>query len=150
LRTLARRVQAASIEAAELESEILTHARALAPRLLEEPGVGPIVAAQIIVAWSHPGRVRSEAAFARLAGVAPLPASSGQTIRHRLSRGGDRQLNRALHTIVLHRRQHDPATKDYIARRIAEGKSSRDATRILKRYLARHLYRLLEQQPQMT
>ena len=75
------------------------------------------VAAQLIVAWSHRGRLRSEAAFARLAGVAPVPASSGKTTRHRLSRGGDRQLNRALHTIVLHRRQHDPPTRDYIARR---------------------------------
>jgi transposase len=72
------------------------------------------------------------------------PASSGQTIRHRLSRGGDRQLNRALHTVILHRRQHDPATKAYIARRISEGKSHRDAVRLLKRYLARNLYRLLE------
>jgi transposase len=151
LRSLARRIEAATLEAAELEHAILAHVRALAPRLLDEPGVGPIVAAQLLVAWSHQGRVRSEAAFARLAGVAPIPASSGQTTRHRLSRGGDRQLNRALHTIVLHRRQHDAATKAYIARRIAEGKSRRDATRLLKRYLARHLYRLLQQQePQMT
>ena len=146
LRSLARRIQAATEEADQLEREILTHVQALAPALLHEPGVGPIVAAQVIVAWSHRGRLRSEAAFARLAGVAPIPASSGQTQRHRLSRGGDRQLNRALHTIVLHRRQHDPATRDYIARRIAEGKSRRDATRLLKRYLARHLYRLLENQ----
>ena len=131
------------VEADELEREILAHVRALAPALLDEPGVGPIVAAQLIVAWSHRGRLRSEACFARLAGVAPVPASSGQTIRHRLSRGGDRQLNRALHTIVLHRRQHDPATRDYIARRVAEGKTRRDATRLLKRYLARHLYRVL-------
>ncbi len=150
LRSLARRIQAATSEAAELEQEILAHVRALAPALLDEPGVGPIVAAQLIVAWSHPGRLRSEACFARLAGVAPVPASSGQTQRHRLSRGGDRQLNRALHTIVLHRRQHDQATKDYIARRIAEGKTRRDATRLLKRYLARHLYRLLEQEPLMA
>jgi transposase len=146
LRSLASRIEAATLEAAELERELLGHVRALAPALLEEPGVGPIVAAQLIVAWSHPGRLRSEAAFARLAGVAPLPASSGKTTRHRLSRGGDRQLNRALHTVVLHRRQHDPATRDYIARRIAEGKSRRDATRLLKRYLARHLYRLLQNQ----
>jgi len=84
------------------------------------------------------------------AGLAPV-ASSGQTIRHRLSRGGDRQLNRALHTVVLHRRQHDPATRDYIARRIGEGKSTRDATRILKRYLARHLYRVMQNaSPAMT
>ncbi len=151
LRSLARRIEAATLEAADLEQEILAHVRALAPQLLDEPGVGPIIAAQLIVAWSHRGRVRSEAAFARLAGVAPVPASSGQTQRHRLSRGGDRQLNRALHTVVLHRRQHDPATKAYIARRIAEGKSRRDATRLLKRYLARHLYRLLQnQEPRMT
>jgi transposase len=145
LRSLARRVQAATLEANALEHELRTHVRALAPTLLDEPGVGPVVGAQLIVAWSHPGRLRSEACFARLAGVAPVPASTGQTTRHRLSRGGDRQLNRALHTIVLHRRQHDPATKDYIARRVAEGKSSRDATRLLKRYLARHLYRVLDQ-----
>jgi transposase len=151
LRSLARRVQAATVEAAELERELLGHVRALAPALLDERGVGPIVAAQLIVAWSHRGRLRSEAAFARLAGVAPVPASSGKTTRHRLSRGGDRQLNRALHTVVLHRRQHDAATKDYIARRIAEGKTRRDAVRLLKRYLARHLYRLLQQQePLMT
>jgi transposase len=130
LRSLARRVEAATLEADELERELLAHVRVLAPQLL--------------VTWSHRGRVRSEAAFARLAGVAPLPASSGQTTRHRLSRGGDRQLNRALHTVVLHRRQHDPATQEYIARRIAEGKSRRDATRLLKRYLARQLYRLLQ------
>ena len=144
LRSLARRIEAATEEADELEREILGHVRALVPELLNEPGVGPIVAAQLIVTWSHPGRVRNEAAFARLAGVAPLPASSGLTTRHRLSRGGDRQLNRALHTVILHRRQHDPATRDYIARRIAEGKSPRDATRTLKRYLARHLYRVMQ------
>ncbi len=146
LRSLARRIEAATAESDELERELLAHVRALAPALLDEPGVGPIVAAQVLVAWSHPGRVRSEAAFARLAGVAPLPASSGQTTRQRLSRGGDRQLNRALHTVVLHRRQHDPSTRDYIARRVAEGKSRREATRLLKGYLARHLYRLLQSQ----
>lgn len=151
LRSLARRIEAASKEADELEQEILNHVRIVVPDLLNERGVGPIVAAQLIVTWSHHDRVRSEAAFARLAGVAPLPASSGQTIRHRLSRGGDRQLNRALHTVILHRRQHDPATRDYIARRVAEGKSSRDATRILKRYLARHLYRVMQNaSPAMT
>ena len=151
LRTLARRIEAATTEANELECEILGHVRALAPRLLDEGGVGPIVAADVIVAWSHAGRVRSEAAFARLAGVAPLPASSGQTIRHRLSRGGDRQLNRALHTVVLQRRLHDPTTQAYIERRVAEGKTRREATRLLKRYLARHLYRLLQQtEPLMT
>jgi transposase len=150
LRSLARRIEAATEEANELEREIIGHVRALVPELLDEPGVGPIVAAQVIVSWSHRDRVRSEAAFARLAGVAPLPASSGQTIRHRLSRGGDRQLNRALHTVILHRRQHDPTTRDYITRRVAEGKSARDATRILKRYLARHLYRVMQNATPLT
>jgi len=150
LRALARRVQAATDEAQTLEREILNHVRALVPELLNEPGVGPIVAAQLIITWSHHDRIGSEACFARLAGVAPLPASSGLTTRHRLSRGGDRQLNRALHTIILHRRQHDPATRDYIARRIAEGKTSRDATRILKRYLARHLYRVMQNSTPLT
>jgi transposase len=150
LRSLARRIEAATAEAEDLEREIVEHVRALVPELLNEPGIGPIVAAQLIVAWSHRDRVHSEAAFARLAGVAPLPASSGQTIRHRLSRGGDRQLNRVLHTVILHRRHHDPATRAYIARRVAEGKSTRDATRILKRYLARHLYRLMQNATPLT
>lgn len=150
LRTLARRIQTATAEAETLEREILSHVRSLVPQLLDEPGIGPIVAAQLLVTWSHRDRVDSEACFARLAGVAPVPASSGLTTRHRLSRGGDRQLNRALHTVILHRRQHDPATRDYIARRIAEGKSSRDATRILKRYLARHLYRVMQNSTPLT
>jgi transposase len=118
--------------------------------LRPDQGVGPIVAAQLIVTWSHQGRVRSEAGFARLAGAAPTPASSGQTTRHRLSRGGDRQLNRALHTVILRRRLHDAATKNYIARRVAEGKTRRDATRLLKRYLTRHLYRLPQNQEPLT
>jgi transposase len=150
LRSLARRIEAATDEANELEREIIGHIRALVPELLNESGVGPIVAAQLIVSWSHRDRVRSEAAFARLAGVAPLPASSGQTIRHRLSRGGDRQLNRALHRVILHRRQHDAATRSYIARRVAEGKTTREATRLLKRYLARHLYRLIQNATPLT
>ena len=150
LRSLARRIEAATEEANELEREIIGHVRALVPELLNESGVGPIVAAQLIVSWSHRDRVRSEAAFARLAGVAPLPAPSGQTIRHRLSRGGDRQLNRALHTVILHRRQHDAATRSYIARRVSEGKTAREATRVLKRYLARHLYRVMQNAAPLT
>jgi transposase len=150
LRTLARRIQAATEEAETLERDILAHVRALVPELLDEPGIGPIVAAQLIVTWSHHNRVNSEACFARLAGVAPLPASSGLTTRHRLNRGGDRQLNRALHTIILHRRQHDAATRDYIARRVSEGKSTRDAVRLLKRYLARHLYRVMQNSTPLT
>ena len=150
LRSLARRIEAATAEAEELERENLQHVRALVPELLTEPRVGPIVAAQLIVTWSYRDRLRSEACFARLAGVAPLPASSGQTIRHRLSRGGDRQLNRALHTVILHRRQHDAATRSYIARRVSEGKTTREATRVLKRYLARHLYRVMQNATPLT
>lgn len=144
LRSLARRIQAATLEADELERELLNHVRVLAPSLLDEPGVGPIVAAQLIIAWSHRGRLRSEACFARLAGVAPIPASSGQTIRYRLDRSGDRQLNRALHQILVTRRRIHEPTITYIERRISEGKTRREANRCLKRYLARNLYRLLE------
>lgn len=144
LRALAHRTRQLHNEAATLEGEIHRRVHALAPQLLAQPGVGPISAAAVLTAWSHTGRVRSEAAFARLAGAAPIPASSGQTVRHRLDRGGDRQLNRALHTILLTRRRQDPATRAYITRRLNQGKTEREATRSLKRYLARTLYRLLE------
>jgi transposase len=92
LRSLARQIQAATTEADELEHELLAHVRALAPALLDQPGFGPHAAAQLVLSWSHQGRIASEAAFARLAGAAPIPASSGQTIRYRLDRSGDRQL----------------------------------------------------------
>jgi transposase len=144
LRALARRTLAATDEARQLERDIAGHVRALCPQLLAEPGVGPISAAQLLVSYSHAGRFAGEGSFARLAGVAPIPASSGRVTRHRLDRGGDRQLNRALHTIVVVRRQRDPQTQASIARRVREGKSTREAARCLKRYVARHLYRLLE------
>lgn len=147
LRACARRAQAATAEERELTHEILRLVEQLAPQLLAEPGVGPISAAQLIVSWSHQGRFAGEAAFARHAGAAPIPASSGQVERHRLDRGGDRALNRALHTIVVSRRKHDPATIAYVQRRTAEGKSVREAIRCLKRYNARHLFRLLEAGP---
>ena len=147
LRSLALRVRQLRSEAKTLEKELSRRVRALAPELLARPGVGPITAAAVLIAWSAPGRIRSDAAFARLAGTAPIPASSGKTIRHRLDRGGDRQLNRALHTIILTRRRIDPDTKTYIARRLREGKTERDAVRCLKRYLARSLFRLLEATP---
>lgn len=147
LRSVASRVSELSREERELKTEIRMLVAELAPQLLDEPGIGPASAAQLLLAWSHQGRLRSEAAFARLAGAAPIPASSGQTIRHRLDRGGDRQLNRALHTIIVSRRKHDPATIAYVQRRVAEGKSVREAIRCLKRYLARHLYRQLEAMP---
>jgi transposase len=150
LRALARRALAAGMEAREHERALGAGVRAMAPDLLAERGVGPVTAAQLIISWSHQGRIRSEAAFARLGGVAPIPASSGQIVRHRLDRGGDRQLNRALHTIVLVRRQYDPATRAYLQRRLTEGKSTREATRCLKRYVARHLFRLMEGLPIAT
>jgi transposase len=150
LRSCARRVQLASNEARTLARELHTRVATLAPWLLALPGVGPISATQLLVSWSHQGRLRSEAAFARLAGVAPIPASSGQLVRHRLDRGGDRQLNRALHQIIISRRKHDPATIAYIKRRLTEGKTIREATRCLKRYLARSLFRNLETMPPAT
>jgi transposase len=116
----------------------------VAPWLLELSGVGPISAAQVLVSWSHAGRLRSDAAFAVLAGANPIPASSGQVTRHRLNRGGDRQLNRALHTIVVARLRDDPATRAYADRRTAEGKCVRDIRRCLKRAVARQLFELLE------
>jgi transposase len=144
LRSAARRALALEAEAADLESELELLVRELAPALLAEPGVGVISAAQLLNSWSHRGRFRSQAAFASLAGAAPIPASSGQVVRHRLNRGGDRQLNRALHTIVLSRLAHHAETKRYAARRAAEGKTPREIKRCLKRHLARRLFRLLE------
>ena len=147
LRSLALRVGHLRAESETLERELARRVQALAPQLLARRGVGPICAAALLVAWSQPGRLRSEAAFARLAGVAPIPASSGKVVRYRLDRGGDRRLNRALHTIVLCLRRVDPETKEYIARRVSEGKSEREAARCLKRYLARSLFRELEAMP---
>ena len=111
--------------------------------LLERTGIGPMTAAIALTAWSHPGRVRSEAAFACLAGVNPIPASSGNTTRHRLNRGGDRRLNRALHMSTIVRMTHDPDTRAYVEKRTAEGRTTKEIRRILKRYLARQIYRAL-------
>jgi len=116
------------------------------PALLDQPGVGPMSAAQLLVSWSHPGRCRSEAAFAALAGVSPLQASSGRITRHRLNHFGDRQLNRALHVIVNWRMLHDQRTHAYLTRRAAE-KTGPELRRCLKRYAARQLFRLMEAQP---
>ena len=101
IRATARRALFLEAEAAEHETELEQLVMAACPELLDLPGVGVITAAQFLICWSHPGRIRSEAAFAALAGVAPIPASSGNTVRHRLNRSGDRQLNRALHTVAL-------------------------------------------------
>lgn len=150
LRDLGRRIKAMQAEAAAHERDILGIIKSWRPDLLDEQGVGPIVAAVVLCAWSHAGRCRNEAAFANLAGVAPIPASSGLTTRHRLNRCGDRQLNRALHTIVLSRLRYDPTTRAYAERRRAEGKTDREIKRCLKRYIARDLYKLLENTPSPT
>lgn len=144
LRAIAKRCLAATDEASQHERDIASWVRALCPQLLQEYGVGPISAAQLLVSWSHHGRLDSDACFARLAGVAPIPASSGSTTRHRLDRGGDRQLNNAIHIIALTRANGDPETKAYIARRLSEGKTTREALRALKRHVTRRLYRILE------
>ena len=112
-------------EERELAHEIETLTRMLAPQLLDQPEVGPHSATQLVLSWSHQGRITSEAAFARLAGGAPIPASSGQTIRYRLDRSGDRKLNRALHQILVTRKRTHPATIAYIERRLHEGKTRR-------------------------
>ncbi len=143
-RVLARRILTLQAEAREHEVAMEQVVRAWRPDLLDQPGIGVIVAAQVLIAWSHPGRIRSEAAFAMLAGTAPIPASSGMTTRHRLNRSGDRQLNRALHVIALSRARFDPRTRDYIERRRAQGKTDREIRRCLKRYIARDLFRQLE------
>lgn len=127
-----------------LKAQITAVISALTPGLLDtEPGLGPITAAQLLLAWSHPGRIHSEAAFAMLAGTAPIPASSGTITRHRLNRGGDRQLNKALHTIAVNRMRHHQPTRDYTARRQSQGRTTPEIRRCIKRYLTRHLYRTL-------
>lgn len=116
----------------------------MCPALLDQPGIGPVTAAVALICWSHRGRVRNEAAFAALAGVNPVPASSGRTTRHRLNRGGDRTLNSAIHTIVKCRQRHHQPTKDYVNRRTAEGRTPPEITRSLKRYTARQIWRIIQ------
>jgi transposase len=134
LRALARRIQLLEAEIADHTRAITTLVRTWRPDLLTRCGVGPIVAAIVLCAWSHPGRCPSDAAFAMLGGAAPIPASSGQTVRVRLNRSGDRQLNQALHVVVLTRLRYDPATRAYAQRRRAEGKTNREIRRCLVRY----------------
>jgi transposase len=145
IRDLARRAQVLRAEAAKHEKDITRLVRSWRPDLLDQVGVGPIVAATVLCAWSHPGRIHSEAAFAKLAGVAPIPANSGKTTnRHRLNPYGDRRLNCALHTVALTRQRCHQPSRDYTERRTSQGKTPREIRRCLKRYIARELYRLLE------
>ena len=146
LQSITTRIRFLSGQLTELDPELarLLRQHPAGPALLAEPGVGPVVAAQLLISWSHRGRVRNEAAFASLAGVAPLEASSGQRPRHRLNRGGDRALNRALHTVAITRMRCHPETRAYETRRTAQGKTHRDIRRCLKRSIARRLYRIME------
>lgn len=140
---LARRVKTLTRDLATNRAGITGLIDDAAPELVALTGVGAVVAAAVMIAWSHPGRVRSEAAMASLAGTCPIPASSGNTVRYRLNRGGDRRLNRALTTIVIVRMRIDPATRAYVARRRAEGRTTKEIMRSLKRYITRQLYRTL-------
>lgn len=144
---LARRVTALRAEADHYKTMITEHVETVKPELLKIVGVGPIVAATVLCSWGQPGRIRNEAAFAMLAGTAPIPASSGLTTRHRLNRFGDRRLNSAIHTVAVTRLRCDERTKTYAKGRLAQGKTDRDIRRCLKRYITRELFRILEQTP---
>jgi len=144
---LGQRIAALAETAADLEAQITEIVEEMAPGLVAaEAGLGALSAAQILLPWSHAGRIHSEAAFAMLPGTAPVPVSSGRTGRHRLNRLGDRQLNRALHIIAVTRMRCHPQTLAYVQRRRAEGKTDQEIRRCLKRYLARHHYRTLNSQ----
>ena len=143
-KTLARRIGFLDEQTKELEERINTLTAEANPTLVGISGVGPHVAAQLLsTAGDNPDRIRSEAAFAKLCGACPVPASSGKTSRHRLNRGGDRRANRALFTIVLVRMRHDPRTKAYVSRRTSEGKTRKEIMRCLKRFVAREIYHAL-------
>ncbi|WP_441781067.1 transposase [Leifsonia sp. 2TAF2] len=142
-RRLAISVQALTAQLEDNQAALAGHVQELAPGLQKLLGVGAVTGAILVAAYSHQGRVRNEAAFAALAGASPLQASSGNTTRHRLNRHGDRQLNRALDVIARVRLSCDPTTRDYLERRLAEGKTKREIRRSLKRYIARQLFRHL-------
>lgn len=145
---LARRIGTCDEELEDNRRELTALIQASeAAHLLKEPGVGAVNAAVVLTAWSHRGRIHSEAAFAAITGTCPIPATSGNTTRHRLNRGGDRRLNRALSSIALTRMSHDPATRDYVTRRRAQGRTTKEIRRSLKRYIARQLYRRLTHPP---
>lgn len=141
---LAKSIIAAEIRLKQLRTRLAELGEQLAPGLQAQPGLGPVTVGIILTAYSHRGRFRSEAAFAALAGAAPLQASSGNTVRHRLNRHGDRQLNMALDVVAKNRMRCDETTKGYVQRRTAEGLSYREIKRVLKRYLARSIFRQLQ------
>lgn len=146
LASIAERIQILDVEIADLDDDLYTILTPLAPTLLAINGVGLDSAGQLLVTvGDNPERITSEAALAHLCGVAPIPASSGKTTgKHRLNRGGDRAANAALYRIVLSRLRHDPATRAYVERRTATGKSKKDIIRCLKRYLVREIYTAIQ------
>lgn len=144
LKSLARRHQQLTQEIAELEATLAPLTAEANPALVASKGVGTITAAQLLItAGENADRLRNEAAFAALAGVSPIPASSGKTNRHCLNRGGDRQANAALHRIALVRMSYEPRTRDYVAKKRAEGRSNKEIIRCLKRAIAREIFTLL-------
>ena len=144
MQTLGRRVVDIDADCARLDGELADLVAATAPSLVALHGVGTYTAALLLVAaGDNAERIGSEAAFAHLCGVAPIPASSGKTVRHRLTRGGNRQANHALWRIVFTRMSSDPRTRAYVERRTVEGRSKPEIMRVLKRYVAREVYRHL-------
>ena len=142
-RRLATSIRHRTVELDANQAALSTHVDELALGIRDLSGVGPFTAAIILTTYSHRGRVRSEAAFTAMAGVSPIPASSGNISRHRLNRHGDRQLNRAIHIIARSRMMTDATTKAYVERRTNEGKTRREIHRCLKRFIARSIYRSL-------
>jgi transposase len=145
-KAILKRISEISREEIEVLAQLTVLIEAHAPQLLNQPGCGTVTAAIIIGHTAGAQRFRSEACFARHAGTAPIPASSGKTNRHRLHRGGDRQLNRAIQIIALSRSRIDPDTRAYLDRKHAEGKTKREAIRCLKRHIARRIWHLLYNQ----
>jgi transposase len=142
-RELVRSIRERTRRASELEREIAAMVRTQAPQLLELPGCGSLTAAKLLAETAGAERFASDAKLARLAGVAPIPASSGKRVRHRLDRGGNRQLNCALHRIAVTQGRIYPPAREFLERKQEEGKSRMEALRCLKRHLARRVWRLL-------
>jgi transposase len=144
LRSVARRYQHLSEEIGELDEQLNRLVTEVAPELVAVEGIGTDTAASLLIAaGDNPERLRDEAAFAHLCGAAPIPASSGKSVRHRLNRHGNRDANRALYVIAVCRMGRDERTRAYVAKRTAEGKSKKEIIRCLKRYIAREVYQIL-------
>jgi transposase len=144
LRTLARRIQQLDAELKETNEQLDQLTMKLCPELRHTYGIGVDISATLVVTvGDNPERMKSEASFAALCGVSPLPASSGKVVRHRLNRGGNRQANCALHRIVICRMKRHQQTRDYVERRTLEGRSKKEIIRCLKRFVAREVFRVL-------